>query len=40
MIVRMPWPRRVQILVIAEAEGLRKFGNYVNLIFIRDTGRL
>ncbi len=40
IVVRLLWPGGVQRLAIAEAEGLKELGNHVDLVFIRDTGRL
>ncbi|MEM3290575.1 MAG: glycosyltransferase family 4 protein [Candidatus Micrarchaeaceae archaeon] len=40
ILVRILWPGGVQRTAFAEADGLRKLGNEVELVFIRDTGRL
>ncbi len=40
IIVRVLWPGGVQRTAFAEAEGLVKLGDDVDLVFIRDTGRL
>ncbi|MGC9124394.1 MAG: hypothetical protein ACP5IB_10075 [Thermoplasmata archaeon] len=39
IIVRILWPGGVQRIAFAEAEGLSKLGNEVDLIFIRATDR-
>ena len=39
IIVRILWPGGVQRTAFAEADGLRKLGNDVDLIFIRATNR-
>ena len=39
IIVRILWPGGVQRIAFAEADGLRKLGNDVDLIFIRATNR-
>lgn len=39
IIVRILWPGGVQRIAFAEAEGLKKLGNDVDLIFIRSTKR-
>jgi glycosyltransferase involved in cell wall biosynthesis len=40
IIVRVLWPGGVQRIAFAETNGLLKLGHKVDLIFIRDTGRL
>lgn len=40
IIVRILWPGGVQRIAFAEAEGLSKLGNEVDLIFIRSTNKL
>ncbi|MGP6221045.1 glycosyltransferase family 4 protein [Caldiplasma sukawensis] len=40
ILVRVLWPGGVQRIAFAEAEGLTKLGNEVDLIFIRSTNRL
>ena len=40
IIVRVLWPGGVQRIAFAEANGLQKLGNNVDLIFIRDSERL
>ena len=39
IIVRILWPGGVQRIAFAEAEGLTKLGNAVDLIFIRGTNK-
>ncbi len=40
IIVRILWPGGVQRIAFAEAKGLIDLGNDVDLVFIRDTGRV
>lgn len=40
IVVRVLWPGGVQRVAFAEANGLRRLGHDVDLIFIRDTGRV